>query len=69
MKALKLGVFALAIGFFAASCAGNTNSDETTPQDQVETTTPDQTTEPATTAPDTDTAMQAPATTDTPAAE
>ena len=28
MKALKLGVFALALGFFAASCG---NSNETTP--------------------------------------
>jgi hypothetical protein len=67
MKALKLGIFALAIGFFAASCSGTNSTDDTTSQDQVETTTPDQTMAPAdssamdTTVPATDTATPAPA--------
>lgn len=67
MKVLKIGVFAMALGFFAASCSnsGTTTDESTTPEtEQVEPAT-DATQE---VAPATDSTV-APATTDSTTAE
>jgi hypothetical protein len=63
MKALKLGIFAMAFGLFAVSCSDNSTTDDsaTTPETEV--------TAPETTAPEapaaTDTTMTPATTTDT----